>query len=320
MAQPKAPTRRAGLQGPGEINFHRGINTFQKNRMLLQDGESASLLNVNYDDFGILSFLYPFRVIKHLEGRVHSIYKDTDNLWVGHGTRFSHLTYPGLVTTEILAGLSGKRISMFATENWLYLTNGEIHKKIYKPTLAVSAWGFDAPLSAPTAAATALTGTPDGIYDCYYTYVAKYPDGTEYETDLSPMAQVVTSLKTIDWTFSGEVPDSQITHLRLYRDKTGMTGTLEDMRKAVESRAEDVEEQIGKLTGVTATIFKQVVTQVNNKKAVQNMSGDQTVIVGPFMVAEISGAARLFEDNVSDDDLVQAVPFLRERYRPIFGG
>lgn len=298
-----------------EISFQKGLNTLQKNRLLLSEGESASLVNANFDEFGGIGILYPFASVKALSGRVHSIFKTGTHIFVGHGTSLSRLVYPGYAATEVITGLSGLDLSMFATENFLYVTNGTDRKKIYLPTLAVTNWGFDAPLAGPSAAVGAA-GLPTGLYDLYYTYVAKYPDGTEYETDLSPMAQIEVSLAKIEWTYPATAPDAQISHIRLYREKTGLVGNLTDMRKAIETRQETLEQATNKK--LFSRIVQDAIRRATTKQMTQQMT-NQDAILGPFEVGEVSVGDVGFSDNISDGALVQKIPHLRERYKPIFG-
>lgn len=60
-----------------------------------------------------------------------------------------------------------------------------------------------------------------GSYNCYYSWVAKFADGSEYETDLSPGASASSNFDGIDWTNVPASTDSQVTHKRLYRDYGG---------------------------------------------------------------------------------------------------
>jgi hypothetical protein len=317
MAAPKTPSRRAGLQGPPDINFQRGINTFQKNRMLLQDGEAATLLNADFENFGELKIAKPNLVLDTgLGDRVHSIYCTGDNLFVGAGVNLYHYDKTTMTRQTIYSLFNGNDLAMIAYENFLYVTDGEAKVKFYLPTMSPSTWGIENPQDAPTAILGG-TGVTEGTYRLFYTYVAKYLDGTEYETDLSPEGHIVTSLQAIKWTLPAVAPDSQITHLRLYRDKTGLTASLDDARKAIESRQVSLEQTAGVLK--YGNLFQDMIRAQTNKKIASNMSLPPDVIVGPFFVGEVDIGSVSYDDNLSDDDLVLCAPFLRERYRPIFG-
>lgn len=317
MRRPTASTKKSTLKGPAEISFQRGLNQFQGNRLLLQDGESAELVNADFDVFGDVGILWPFTtLVSGLSGRVHSIYITDRDMFVGHGTALSHIDLDTNVVTAILTGLNGSDVSMFATDTWLFLTEGETHKKIWLSTLDDYEWGIDNPLSAPSAVSGAA-GSPNGTYDLYYSYVAKYPDGTEYETDLSPMSQVAVSSAKIEWTYPATVSDSQITHIRLYRDKTGQTATLQQLRDAIEDRQTELEAATN--SKIFSRLVQMAIRRATNKQVVDTMSTSMNTIVGPFQVGEVEVGDVGFSDNYSDAELVQRIPHLRERYQPIFG-
>jgi len=313
--RPKTPAQRKP-QGPPEINFTKGINTFQTNRLLLDPGEAATLLNADFDQIGALGITQANTVIASGMGRIHSMFKTGDHLFVGEGTNLVHFDVATMVKTVVYSAFNGDDISMFAYENFLYATEGVTKKKVYIPTLAVTEWGIENPQTAP-AGALGATGLPSGTYSLYYTYVAKYPDGTEYETDLSPVYPLIVDHTKILWTYPATAPDAQITHLRLYRDKSGVTATLAQARTAIEAKQTALEQAAGSLK--FGNLFQTIIRSQTNKAVAQNMVADPDVIVGPFLVDEIDLGTAEYTDNVSDEDLVQAAPFSRERYRPIFG-
>lgn len=313
----KTPSKRSGLAGPPEIGFQRGLNSFQANRLLLETGECATLVNADLANVGYLGILKGNTTYKTgLTGRVHSLYKTGDNLFVGHGTTMSHVDVSTGAVTVIPITLNGKDLRMFSFENFLYVSDGENPQKIYIPGLEATVWGIDNPLTAPSAAVGA-SGNPSGTYDLYYTYVAKYDDGTEYETDLSPVGQIAVSGAKIEWTYPATAPDSQITHIRLYRDKTGITATLDDVREAVEARQLVLENQTGKK--MFSGLLQQIIRRQTNRRVVENMQADQGTFVGPFYVDEVELGTVGYSDNISDDNIVLNLPFARERYLPIFG-
>ena len=314
--QQKAPSQRKPA-GPPEIDFTKGINTFQVNRLLLDPGEAATLLNADFDQIGALGISQANTVIASGLGRVHSLYKTGDHLFVGEGTNLVHFHAVTLVKTIVHTAFNGDDISMFAYENFLYATEGVTKIKVYIPTLAYSIWGVDNPLTAPSGA-IGTAGDPSGTYSLFYTYVAKYPDGTEYETDLSPAGILIVDHMTIQWTYPATAPDTQITHLRLYRDKSGVVATLDQARTAIEAKQATLESTSGQLK--FGNLFQLVIRSQTNKAISQNMVADPDVIVGPFLVGEVEIGSVGFDDTVSDENLVQAAPFTRERYRPIFGG
>jgi len=317
MASPsqRAPAQRKP-QGPPEISFAKGINTFQTNRLLLDPGEAATLLNADFDQIGALGIVQANTPIATGMGRIHSIYKTGDHLFVGEGTNLVHFLVTTMAKTVVYSAFNGDDISMLAYENFLYATEGENKKKVYIPTLAVTEWGIENPLTAPSGA-VGDTGGPSGTYSLYYTYVAKYPDGTEYETDLSPVATAIVDTAKIEWSYPSTAPDSQVTHLRLYRDKSGVTATLAQARVAIEAKQTALEQSSGMVK--FGNLFQTVIRSQTNKAVSQNMVADPDVIVGPFFVDEVEIGTVLYVDNVSDTDLVQGAPFTRERYRPIFG-
>ena len=305
--------------GPPVLSFQKGINTFQQNRLSLDVGECATMLNADLSKIGQVGIIQSdTSFLAGLTGRVHSLYKTGDNLFVGHGTAMSHIdvSVSPAAATAISATFDGSDLHMFSYENFLYVTDGTTPKKVYIPTLAVTAWGFDNPLTAPSGVAGS-GGNPDGTYDLYYTYVAKYPDGTEYESDISPIGQVAVSLSKIEWTYPASAPDTQITHIRLYRDKTGVTATVDQVRQAVEDRQTELEVQTGKKK--FSSILQEIIRRQTNRRVVANLGADQTTFVGPFYVDEVEIGEIGYTDNVSDDNIVVNIPFSRERYNPLFG-
>jgi hypothetical protein len=315
MATQAKPTRTKP-QGPPEISFTKGINTFQVNRLLLDPGEAATLLNADFDQIGALGISQANTVIATGMGRIHSMFKTGDHLFVGEGANLVHFLVTTMERTVVSSAFNGDDISMFAYENFLYATEGVTKKKVYIPTLAVTEWGIENPLTTASGAVGAA-GDPSGTYSLYYTYVAKYPDGTEYETDLSPVSTVIVDHTKINWTYPATAPDSQITHLRLYRDKSGVTATLDQARQAIEAKQTALEQSSGLLK--FGNLFQTIVRSQTNKAISQNMVADPDVIVGPFLIGEVEIGSVGYTDNVSDTDIVQAAPFSRERYRPIFG-
>jgi hypothetical protein len=315
MAIQSKPSRTKP-QGPPEISFTKGINTFQVNRLLLDPGEAATLLNADFDQIGALGISKANTVIATGMGRIHSMFKTGDHLFVGEGNNLVHFLVTTMAKTVVSSAFNGDDISMFAFENFLYATEGVTKKKVYIPTLAVTEWGIENPLTAPSGS-LGEAGSPSGTYALYYTYVAKYPDGTEYETDLSPVFPLIVDNTKILWTYPATAPDTQITHLRLYRDKSGVTATLAQARTAIEAKQTALEQSSGTLK--FGNLFQTIVRSQTNKAIAQNMTADPDVIVGPFLIDEIEIGTAEYTDNVSDEDLVQAAPFSRERYRPIFG-
>jgi len=316
MATQAKPTRTKP-QGPPEISFTKGINTFQVNRLLLDPGEAATLLNADFDQIGALGISKANTVIATGMGRIHSLYKTGDHLFVGEGNNLVHFLVTTMAKTVVSTAFNGDDISMFAYENFLYATEGVTKLKVYIPTLATSIWGIDNPLTAPSGVLGAA-GDPSGTYSLFYTYVAKYPDGTEYETDFSPAGVVIVDNMTIQWTYPETAPDTQVTHLRLYRDKSGVVATLDQARTAIEAKQATLESTTGQLK--FGNLFQTIIRAQTNKAIAQNMTADPDVIVGPFLVGEVEIGSVGFDDTLSDDNLVQAAPFTRERYRPIFGG
>jgi hypothetical protein len=61
-----------------------------------------------------------------------------------------------------------------------------------------------------------------GDYACYYSYVGKYGDDSEVESDISPAGYVSKVGSTIHWETLTASTDSQVTHKRLYRALLGV--------------------------------------------------------------------------------------------------
>lgn len=303
--------------GPPEISFQQGISTFQRNRLLLRDGEVATLLNADFEEMGEIRIALPNTVLDAtLVDRVHSIYRTGNHLFVGAGVNLFYYDATTMVRQTIYSLFSGLDLGMAAYENFLYVTDGTAKLKVYLPTLALSTWGIENPLVAPAAALSGL-GTLDGTYSLYFTYVAKYPDGSEYETDLSPAFAISVALQNLQWTLPASAGDTQISHLRLYRDKIALTATLDNARKAIDAKQVALEQGTGKLK--FGNLFQEMVRAQTNKNIAANMANPPDIIVGPFFVAEVEIGSVSYNDSIGDDDLVLAAPFTRERYRPIFG-
>jgi len=304
------------------------MNSLKANRLLLEQGECATLLNPDFDVFGGMGIGKTIHTVKSGFGSIHSLYASGGILWIGHGTSLSYYDTSNGVSALVTTGLSGDPLSMDVVGNFLYLSNGTDKKKVYIPLSSVSEWGIAAPSTAPTVAVGAA-GNPDGTYSCYYSYVAKYTDGTEYETDLSPVATVAPVTQKITWTLPGSASDSQITHLRLYRDKSGLSQSLDSLRTNVEAEEQAKITAMAALTagifrghmggsfGALGAAYKTVVNRMSNKKVVQDSIEDQDVIVGPFEVAEVTIATTSYTDDVTDAVLQENLPSLRERYLPV---
>jgi len=327
--RPQAPTSRKGIRSLPEISFHKGLNSLRTNRLLLEQGECATLLNPDLDVFGGMGIQKTIATAISGFGSIHSLYASGNIIWIGHGTSLSYYNTVSGASAVVTTGLSGDPLSMVAIANFIYFSNGTDKKKVYIPTFAVTEWGFDAPASAPTVAVGAA-GNPSGTYSCYYSYVAKYADGTEYESDLSPVGSVTVTSEAITCTLPGSASDAQITHLRLYRDKTGLSQSLDVLRENVEAEeasrmatmaaaiTEDVSNGgMGGTFGGFGAGVKTVINRTTNKKVVQDSITDQDVIVGPFQVAEVAIATTSYTDDDADATLQENIPFLRERYKPV---
>jgi len=473
------------------------MNSLKSNRLLLEQGECATLLNPDMDVFGGMGIGKTIATVRSGYGAIHSLYASGGYIWIGHGTSLSYYRPATGATVVVVTGLSGAPLSMEVVGNFLYLSNGTDRKKVYIPTFAVSTWGIAAPAAAPVVAsglsgavsgvqtstpgmgavqagnfvsstgqnfaalgvtvgmtvsndttgasmtvtaigffmysgdwlfgtltggtrqtwehgdvatidpggldlasvcqayigehgsyvdnagrdlyalgvrvgmivrnvprgtefvitsistttatndtlnsATAdmfhhgeaasinysVTSLMSGTYQCYYSYVAKYLDGTEYETDLSPVATIALQTSLLTWTLPGSAADAQITHLRLYRDKSGLSQSLDTLRENVET---EEKARLTTMAGLAAGIFrgnmggtfgavgsavKTVLNRMSNKKAVQDSVVDQNIIIGPFQVAEVTIATTTYEDNLDDEALQENLPSLRERYVPV---
>lgn len=466
-----------------EISFGKGLNTTQRNRLLLKDGESAGFLNADLDFFGGVTIKKKPALIKTGLGAVHSIYRTQQILFVGHSNILSAISAAG-VRTDLVTGLTGARLTMYAVGNWLYVSDGANRRKVYIPTLAVFIWGFASPTAAPgvvapgeiagvqtsatgqgviqggnfvsdsgqnfvalgatvgmtvqnnttgatmtiasfgffmypndelvgvltggtrqtwehgdaatidpgglaiasvcqayigehapyidnagrdllalglapgmivrnvpratsyviTEIATTLapndtlksatwdmfhhgevaalnyggsSGNPNGTYSCYLTYVAKYADGSEYETDLSPAGSATAATAAIRWTLPATAPDAQITHLRLYRDKTGLVQTMDRLRNNIEATQAAASTTNPLYGSLLQQAFRMAIKRETQKKVVQDAVQDQNVIVGPYLVTEIALGTTLYVDDMTDAALELKMPFTREMYLPV---
>ena len=96
-------------------------------------------------------------------------------------------------------------------------------------------WGIVNPASAPTVAAHADAGNPNGTYQCYVTFYATFPNGKVMETGPSPVGQVTVVNKKIAWsaipTASFSAGDTPVVYRKLYRTVSGtayLVTTIED--------------------------------------------------------------------------------------------
>lgn len=127
----------------------------------------------------------------------------------------------------------------------MYLVNG-IDRPVAWNGLdaAVRNWGIDAPTSAPsTTEGAAASNIGAGTYHYTYGYVNKNVS-PEVVSNPSPSASRTTSTaKKILVKFSATVPDSQVTHKRLFRSTNGQNAVLyklTDVSATVNSYTDDV--------------------------------------------------------------------------------
>jgi hypothetical protein len=159
----------------------------------------------------------------------------------------------------------------------------------------------------------AVTDALDGTYSCYYSHVAKYPDGTEHESDLSPVATLLLVSGSLLWTLPATVSDPQVTHLRLYRDKTGTTLSqpLDQLRTNIENAA------LIPIGGGFQNVVQRIILRESTKKVVQDTIQDANVIVGPFQVTEIAVGVTAVVDTYDDATLELRIPHTNENFYPV---
>ena len=127
--------------------------------------------------------------------------------------------------TALATGLSDARWSAISynqfndTTKQVYACNGADRKRIEGRTVAE--WGIDKPVTVPVIVAGASTGLT-GDYNVRYTYAKK--KGTTVVSESNPSdaaaAAVTLSNQSLDITWTAS-PDSQVTHVRVYRTTAG---------------------------------------------------------------------------------------------------
>ena len=147
-------------------------------------------------------------------------YRDID------GTSFTLLTYSQAVGIGLRPRFEDYEQFTFLVDGLMARAFTEEHKYT---------WAIANPDSAPTVAAHADAGNPNGTYQCYVTFYATFPNGKVMETGPSPVGEVTVTNKKIAWSvidtaFFG-AGDEPVVYRKLYRTVSGtayLVTTIED--------------------------------------------------------------------------------------------
>lgn len=313
-----------------EIYFSNGQNRKVSQPLLLEPGEVQALSNADLSSFGAVKVAATFAVSNSLTGTIHSILSESSGKrYICEGNNIWEDSAGTL--TLVSSSLDGSYVSGIDNNGWMYLCTLDGLKKKFLITdrSGWSEWGIDPPDTA------ASTGSSDeDEFACYYTYVAKYDDGSEYETALSPASYTTHILQT------GTATGGSTTTLE---DSTAPFGSdlSTGMRVVIKSAATSEEYTVylesattteltfsesvyygyyTVVSGDTYTIYGKTSwsgivassnTDVNYKRLYRtNLAGDSKFLV------EIANATTTYTDLFSEDFLDSANTFDRVGYYP----
>jgi hypothetical protein len=240
------------MRAPVEIYFTGGQNKQTGQELLLSAGESKVLRNADLSLDGVLSPGQAFNVAHSYASPIHSLLGyPGGTIWVGEGENLKVYNQ----TFNILTGLAGTKIQGSDYNGWMYVANGTDKKKfligttkyfewgVVNPVVAAATASFGgdavAPAAGPTVAAGAA-GNPNGTYDCYFSYVVRYSDNSEFETTLSPATSVIVTNDIVDWTNIPASTNPLVTHKRLYRDLGGVKYLVAEITNATLTYSDDL--------------------------------------------------------------------------------
>lgn len=217
------------MDNPVEFYFHSGQNLKAAQALLLGQGEVAHLLNPDMSRGGMVGVGNTFVATGSVASTIHTLLcSQTGYLWIGAGGSFYQANSSGgSIQTVSSAMTSGARVCCVDQNYWGYMGDGTLKKKflVSSPTTTYD-WGIANPTVAPT---VSVSG---GNVACYYSWVAKYSDGSEYETDLSPVAYSTQAGGTIAWSAIAVSTTTDVTHKRLYRTFSGATYRVAEITNA----------------------------------------------------------------------------------------
>lgn len=225
------------MRRPVELYFSTGQNKKVAQELLLEVGELALLVNADLSSLGVIKPAKSLVTQKTFASNIHSLLTyPGGKAWVGEGANLKEWDS----ATNIFTTLVAARALGVDYNGWMFVCNGTDKKTfdIALPTTQAFEWGVTPPAVAPTVAPGAA-GNPDGTYDCYFSYVAKHTDGSEYETDLSPVGSVTVASEKIEWSVMVASADPQVTHKRLYRTVGGTIQYVTEITNATTTYSDD---------------------------------------------------------------------------------
>lgn len=226
------------------FSFDKGMN-LKKGRLLYDVGELYTCKGFSFEHDGVLECRSPktkglaidaltTSVVNGIHRYADRIYASSKALCPGIASvfatagwtqpTFNYLYYRDVNGTsfaniDLFGGNTRPRWCDF--EDFVFVVDGSSKKAFYKGN--VYKWGIPAPSSAPILALGAA-GNPNATYDCYVTFVVRFPNNKYVETAPSPVASIVATLDKIEWskipTSSYSGTDIQI-YRRLYRTVSG---------------------------------------------------------------------------------------------------
>jgi len=191
------------------FSFDKGINT-RKNPTLLTEGETQVCSGFSLDNDGYLKPMKPRAQVHHSPyGQIHNVHRYMNNVLMAEGENIRYkwdlrgycdrYIPPDEEFTTIGTGWNA-RYKLVDYQNWVFMANGHYNKVYSKDALYT--WGIPNPTMACTGAAGA-SGSPNGTYSLYYTYLVKFPNGRMYETAPSPPITVSVTNQKIEWSNIG---------------------------------------------------------------------------------------------------------------------
>jgi hypothetical protein len=188
------------------FSFDKGIN-IRKNSDLLSEGELQACSGFGFDYDGYLIPLKPRAALTHTTyDYIHDIHRYMNWVLINENGDLRYKwdlreycdQYTPASENFTSAGVCyAGRHKWVDYKDWVFGVSG--HKNICFSRGSVYKWGIDNPANAPVVAAGS-SGNPDGTYYCYVTFLVKFPNGEEYETDAGPYGTVSVSSKKISWS------------------------------------------------------------------------------------------------------------------------
>ena len=315
------------MKTPVELYFSNGQNTKVVQTLLLEPGEVQRLINADMSSFGAVKVANSFLSAHSFAGTVVSILDESsgkryvcegNNIWEDNAGTL----------TLVSAALDGSTVSGVDYAGWMYLAtdDGTQKKFLITDRSLWYPWGVPNPTVAPTTG-----GASTDAYQTYYSWVAKYSDGSEYETDLSP-AGYTPHTATATGTATGGSATTLVDSTATFT--TNIVGGM----KCIITSVADGSENIGYVKTVAATtiVFDAALTngytcvtgdtfsfsgttawtvipttsnaEVTHKRLYRAIGGDIKY------VTELAKATSSYTDTMNDEDLIGSNTFARTGY------